>query len=181
MRIIAGRFKGKQLQSPTSDNIRPTGDKVKQAIFTKLQFFVPDKVILDLFSGSGALGIEALSREAKFVYFVDNDIRSIKLTKQNLNGLKCDNYKVINYDYKNALKTLKQKLDLILIDPPYASGVYEDCLEEIYKLDLLNDDGIIVCERDKLKPFESNYFVKFDSKDYGTVTVDYYEKQKNAN
>ena len=68
MRIIAGRFKGKQLQSPTSDNIRPTGDKVKQAIFTKLQFFVPDKVVLDLFSGSGALGIEALSREAKFVW-----------------------------------------------------------------------------------------------------------------
>ena len=176
MRVIAGKFRGKQLSSPTSDNIRPTGDKVKQAIFTKLQFFVPDKIVLDLFSGSGALGIEALSRDAKYVYFVDKDIRSIKLTKQNLSALKCDNYKVINYDYKNALKTFKQKFDLILVDPPYASGVYEDCLEKIYKLDSLNEDGIIVCERDKQRPFNSEYFEKFDTKDYGTVTVDYYKK-----
>ena len=76
MRIISGEFKGKQLKSPISDNIRPTGDKVKQAIFTKLQFFVPQKVVLDLFSGSGALGIEAISRGARLVYFVDKDNRN---------------------------------------------------------------------------------------------------------
>ena len=78
MRVIAGIFKGKPLKSPTSDNIRPTGDKVKQAVFTKLQFFVEDKKVLDLFSGSGALGIEALSRGAKEVVFNDVNKKAVK-------------------------------------------------------------------------------------------------------
>ena len=102
MRIISGKYKGKQLKAPVSDNIRPTGDKVKQALFTKLQFFVCDKTVLDLFSGSGALGIEALSRGAKKVIFVDKDYRSVNLTKENLKGID-GNYKVIKCDYKSAL------------------------------------------------------------------------------
>ena len=173
MRVITGNFRGKPLKSPSSDNIRPTGDKVKQAIFTKLQFFVPDKVVLDLFSGSGALGIEAMSRNAKEVVFVDSDIRSIKLTKENLKVVG-ETAKVIHSDYKIALRNFDKQFDLILIDPPYSSGVYENCLELIHKYNLLSKDGIIVCERDKEKPFETLLFDKFDSKDYGTVTVDYF-------
>ena len=82
MRVIAGKYKGKQLLSPKTNNVRPTGDKVKQAIFTKLQFFVDGARVLDLFCGSGALGIEALSRNAKEVVFVDKSIDSIKHTKK---------------------------------------------------------------------------------------------------
>ncbi len=176
MRVIAGKFKGKKLNSPVTTNIRPTGDKVKQAIFTKLQFFVQDAKVLDLFSGSGALGIEAISRNAKEVVFVDNNINSIKLTKQNLKNLGVV-AKVIHLDYKTALNTFKEKFDLILIDPPYASGFYEDCLNIIFQNNLLNKNGIIVCERDRQKIIGCCCFELFDTKNYGTVSVDYY-KQK---
>lgn len=176
MRVIAGIYKGKPLKSPSSNNIRPTGDKVKQAIFTKLQFFVEDKVVLDLFSGSGALGIEALSRNAKEVVFVDSDYRSIRLTKENLKIIG-NNSTVVHSDYKLALKNFKnKKFDLILIDPPYASGVYENCLDLIYDYDLLAEDGIIVCERDKETNIEVNKYKIIDTKFYGTVAVDYLGK-----
>lgn len=177
MRVISGEFRGKVLSSPTSDNIRPTGDKVKQAIFTKLQFFVPNKVVLDLFSGSGALGIEAISRGASKVIFVDKDKRSVNLTKQNLAKIG-SNAKVINADFSVALKSFDYKFDLILIDPPYKSGVYEKCLQQIFELNLLNGNGIIVCERDKTLPISCPYFSLFDTKDYGTVSVDYFEKRQ---
>lgn len=176
MRVIAGIYKGKPLKSPTSDNIRPTGDKVKQAVFTKLQFFVEDKKVLDLFSGSGALGIEALSRGAKEVVFVDKDYRSIKLTKDNLKAVG-QNCKVVCADFKDALLCFENGFDLILVDPPYASGVYEEVLNIIYERNLLNKGGIIVCERDKVKEINSNLFQKTDTKVYGTVSVDYYENK----
>ena len=176
MRVIAGKFKGKKLNSPVTTNIRPTGDKVKQAIFTKLQFFVQGVRVLDLFSGSGALGIEALSRNAKEVIFVDSNINSIKLIKQNLKNVGVD-AKVIHNDYKTALKSFKEKFDLILIDPPYASDFYENCLNIIHQYNLLSANGIIVCERDKQKIIDCDCFELFDTKNYGTVSVDFY-KQK---
>lgn len=169
MRVISGTYKGKILKSPTSDNIRPTGDKVKQGLFTKLQFFVQDKVVLDLFCGSGALGIEAISRGASKVFFVDKDRRSIALTKQNLTGIKGD-YQVINANYLQALQGFSEKFDLILIDPPYHSGVYEDVLNIIYEKQLLSNDGIIVCEHPNELVFNSKFEV-FDTKRYGTVTL----------
>ena len=177
MRIIAGKYRGKPLKSPKSDNIRPTGDKVKQALFTKLQFFVPNKVVLDLFCGSGALGIEALSHDAKMVYFVDKDKRSIALTKENLKGLDI-NYKVLNCDYMVALKNLNEKFDLIILDPPYASGVYDNALNTIYEQGLLNQDGIIVCEHPNELKIISDFEV-FDQKRYGTVTLTYLRMGNN--
>lgn len=179
MRIIAGKFRGKPLKSPKSDNIRPTGDKVKQALFTKLQFFVPDSIVLDLFCGSGALGIEALSHGAEFVYFVDKDKRSVALTKQNLIGLGT-NYKVLNCDYSEALGLIDRKLDLILLDPPYASGVYEDALKIIAEKKLLAKDGIIVCEHPNELVINTTYQV-FDQKRYGTVTLTYLKAGENGN
>ncbi len=174
MRIISGPFKGRPLKSPKSDNIRPTGDKVKQALFTKLQFEVPNAVVLDLFSGSGALGIEALSRGAKMVYFVDKDRRSIMLTKENLKGLPT-NYKVLNCGYDVALNSIKEKFDLILVDPPYASGVYDNVMELIEKNDLLNDDGYVVCEHPNELKVKSCLNL-IDEKRYGTVTLTFFQK-----
>ena len=175
MRVISGKYRGKILASPTTTLVRPTGDKVKQAIFTKLQFFVADKRVLDLFSGSGALGIEALSRGASEVVFVDKNIDSVKLTKKNLKTINSD-ANVMHCDYVVALNIFKEQFDLILLDPPYASGVYENCLELIYSNNLLSDDGVIVCERDRQKPINSKYFNLVDTKNYGTVSVDYFEK-----
>ena len=171
MRIIAGKYRGKPLKSPKSDNIRPTGDKVKQALFTKLQFFVPSSIVLDLFCGSGALGIEALSNNAKFVYFVDKDKRSVALTKENLKGLD-NNYKIYNCDYTVALNKFEEKFDLIILDPPYASGVYDNALNIIKERELLNKDGIIVCEHPNELKLNSGFEI-FDQKRYGTVTLTY--------
>lgn len=175
MRVISGKYRGKILKAPISDNIRPTGDKVKQALFTKLQFFVSGKVVLDLFCGSGALGIEAISRDAKMVYFVDKDYRSISLTKENLKGIN-GYYKVMHCDYKIALQSICEKLDLILVDPPYASGLYEDILTTIKQKNLLSDDGIIVCEH----PVELDIAYDFkllDEKTYGTVKLTFLTKK----
>lgn len=179
MRVISGKFKSKQLSSPTSDNIRPTGDKVKQALFTKLHFFVPDAVCLDLFSGSGALGIEAISNGAKQVVFVDKDRRSVALTKKNLQSVGV-NAKVICADYKTALDILDNKFDLILVDPPYKSGVYDDVMLKIAQKNLLNDDGYVVCEHPNELTIFAPDFELVDKKRYGTVTLSYYQlKNKN--
>lgn len=178
MRVIAGKYRGKKLESPKTTSIRPTGDKVKQAIFTKLQFFVADKKVLDLFSGSGALGIEALSRGASDVVFVDSGKEGYNLTKSNLKSVG-ENCRVIFGSFDVALEKLTEKFDLILIDPPYKSGYYEKCLELIYKNHLLSSQGIIVCERDRTLPFSTQYFELFDTKDYGTVSVDYFKPKEN--
>ncbi|MBE7074362.1 MAG: 16S rRNA (guanine(966)-N(2))-methyltransferase RsmD [Clostridiales bacterium] len=176
MRVIAGKYKGKPLRSPQSDNIRPTGDKVKQALFTKLQFFVVGSNVLDLFCGSGALGIEALSRGANKVVFVDKDRRSIMLTKDNLKSVN-ENQVVLNCNYDVALAKLDQKFDLILVDPPYASGVYNNVLSLVYQHNLLSDNGYIVCEHPNDMIIDSNFII-VDQKRYGTVTLSYLQKNE---
>lgn len=172
MRIIAGKFRGKKLISPTHD-IRPTLDIVKQAIFTRLQFFIENNRVLDLFSGSGALGIEAISRGAKEVVFCDVNYKSIKLIKDNLSSLKCDNYKIINSDFKNALNSVEGQFDLILLDPPYASGYYNEALKIIKEKNLLSNNGIVVCERSKDEIINSPFLLDC-TKIYGSVAVDYF-------
>lgn len=174
MRVISGHFKGKPLKSPISYNVRPTGDKVKQALFTKLQFFLQDATVLDLFSGSGALGIEALSRGAKFVYFVDKSSQSIALTKSNLSTLNCSNYKVINADYKTALCKFNQAFDLILVDPPYESGYYNNILSLIEQNNMLSRGGYVVCEHPAGMQLSTNLTL-VDKKRYGTVELSYYQ------
>lgn len=172
MRVISGKYRGKKLISP-SHEIRPTLDMVKQAIFTRLQFFVEDANVLDLFAGSGALGIEALSRGAKFVTFCDKNYQSIKLIKDNLNFIKENNFKVIQGDYKTILNSFKSPFDLIILDPPFASGYYNDALKIIYENKLLNTDGVIVCERAKEEKIKCEF--KLDcTKVYGSVAVDYF-------
>ena len=137
-----------------------------------------DAVVLDLFCGTGALGIEALSRGAKEVMFVDKNFPSVMLTKQNL--IKIDEKaEVIKSDYQHALKYFKAKgikFDIILLDPPYQSGVYQTCCQLIYNYDLLNQDGIIVCEQNKELHFDYAPFKVVDEKVYAIKKVVYLEK-----
>ena len=178
MRIIAGKFKGRVLKEHSFDHIRPTTDKVRQAIFTKLQFDVPNSRVLDLFCGTGALGIEAISRGADEVVFVDVNEKSVRLTKENLKSLKVD-AKVLRADALSIVESLKGTFDIIIIDPPYKSGLYEKILKKIYDLKLLSEDGTIVCEHSKGDEYDYKPFSKYDEKNYGTITVSYltYEEE----
>lgn len=175
MRIISGKFKGKQLLENKFDHIRPTTDKVKQAIFTKFQFDIASSRVLDLFCGTGALGIEAISRGASEVIFVDLNEKSVMLTKKNLESIK-SNAKVYKCDAEKAVELVKGKFDFILLDPPYQSGLYEKILKKIAEYDILRDDGVIICEHAKENSFDWAPFSVSDEKNYGTITVTYLEK-----
>ncbi len=179
MKVTAGKFKGRKLIDNTYEHIRPTADVVKQSIFNKLFMEINGAKVLDLFAGTGALGIEALSRGAKEVFLVDKDIRSIKLIKNNLINLKIEGncIKVIKSDFEDAIKRLKdQKFDIIILDPPYKSGFYEKSIKLIYENDILTECGIIVCEHDKKDEFNYEPFIVFDEKIYGIKKVTYLKK-----
>ena len=173
MRIISGKYKGKPLKELKFDHIRPTADKVKQALFTKLQFEIEGARVLDLFCGTGSLGIEALSRGAREVIFIDRNSKSVELTRQNLKSLKIE-ARVYNVSYEKALEKVEGKFDLILVDPPYKSGVYENVLELIKQQELLNEGGTIVCEHAKEDVINFDGFELYDQKRYGTVILTYF-------
>ena len=176
MRVIAGQFKGYPLMAPKSQKTRPTTDVVKEAIFCKLAFDVQDAFVLDLFAGSGALGIEALSRGAQYVDFVDNNINAVTLVKKNLSkmyGQPSTNFNVFKCDCRNFLNKTDKTYDIIFLDPPYEAGLYECCLQIIYDRKLLNPDGVVVCEHlsdFKLKAFQDKVA---DRKKYGNTSVSY--------
>ncbi len=172
MRVDSGIYKGRRLLENKYDHIRPTTDKVRQALFVKLQFFVPDRKVLDLFCGTGAMGIEAVSRGAEKVVFVDKDPRSVDMTKSNLKNLGI-NEKVFKCDALTFLEKCDQTFDLIILDPPYKSGLYEKVLLKIFEKNILAQDGIIVCEHAKEDSFDYSPFEVFDEKRYGTIMLTY--------
>lgn len=170
MRVDSGIFKGRRLLENKFEHIRPTTDKVRQALFTKLQFFLPNKRVLDLFCGTGALGIEALSRGASEVVFVDKDARSASMARENLKNLGVK-AKVIRCDAVKFVESCEEKFDLIILDPPYKSGLYEKIVPKLFPL--LEEDGIIVCEHDKKDVFNYSPFVIYDEKRYGNTVLTY--------
>ena len=173
MRVCAGKFKGRVLEENKYDHIRPTADMVKQAIFNKIHFILQGAKVLDLFCGTGALGIEAISRGASEAVFVDIDKRSIALTSKNLKKLNIS-ARLINTNYSNAIKRLNgEKFDIIFLDPPYKSGIYQDCIKLIYEYNLLNENGLIVCEQNKEDEFDFSPFETIDIKVYGIKKVTY--------
>ena len=148
MRVITGKARGIVLKTPTGMATRPTADRVKEAIFNIIQFEVPTARVLDLFGGTGQLGIEALSREAKSAVFVDEREDACRLIRENLKRTKLEQYgRVIRADYMAYLRTCKEKFDIILLDPPYAEVFLENSLKMITEIDILQSGGIIVTER----------------------------------
>lgn len=174
MIVASGKYKGRKLADNHYAHIRPTADIVKQAIFNKLSSLVMGGKVLDLFCGTGALGIEAISRGAKEVVFADKNPRSIAQTKSNLNSLAIDEARVIKGDFKDVLKKLSgEKFDVILLDPPYMSGVYEEALSLIKEYDLLGLEGVVVCEHEKTVQINHASFEQIDQKRYGIKMVTY--------
>lgn len=182
MRVTAGKFKGRNLIDNKYEHIRPTADIVKQAIFNKLAFDLPGSRVLDLFCGTGALGIEALSRGAREVVFVDKDPRSVALTKANLEklGIK-EGFHLYKASYEKALEKLEGQFDIIILDPPYASGLYETCVKKIAEKNLLSPEGIIVVEHEKRDNFDYSPFNVVDEKTYGIKTVTYLKIENYGN
>ena len=179
MRVISGTAKGVNLKAPDGMLTRPTADRVKEAMFSIIQFEIPGAKVLDLFGGTGQLGIEALSRGAKSAVFVDHQESACKIIRENIGKTKfTDKAKVIRSDYLTFLKTCTDKFDVILLDPPYIEVFLENSLNLITEIDILQSDGIIVTER----PVEKSLSLEFSgysrSRDYkyGNTLLTIYRK-----
>ena len=176
MRVITGTAKGRKLQEPKDMSVRPTTDMVKEAIFSIVQFDVPGRRVLDLFAGTGQLGIEALSRGARECVFVDSSPASLALVRKNLAicGMEAP---VVRSD---ALSYLSRcgKYDLVFIDPPYAAGMYEDVLKAVFLFDILNDGGIILVESPRNEPLPDapSPYVRGRSYHYGKISLSVYTR-----
>lgn len=178
MRVISGKYKGRKLLGFDIDGTRPTMDRVKESMFAMIQTKVKNSLVLDLFAGSGALGIEALSNGANECYFVDNNDIAIKTIKSNIKNLDIiEKYQIIMTSYKDALQKFNKdeiRFDIIILDPPYKYNM-EDILSDIYSYNLLNDAGIIVCEFEN--PFnEERFFKKIKEKSFKNKRIVIYEK-----
>ena len=167
MRVISGTVRGLRLESPDGVTTRPTLDRVKEAVFSMLMPYLCDASVLDLFAGSGALGIEALSRDAKSAVFVDEGEDACRLIKENLRRTKFEtNAKVIRSDYMSYLRGCKEKFDIILLDPPYAEVFLENSLKMITEIDILQSGGIIATEYPFGKALPEECCPCFSSKEY---------------
>lgn len=174
MRVISGNARGKKLYTTSGLDIRPTLDRVKESIFNMLAFHLSDACVLDLFCGSGALGVEALSRGADHAVFVDNHRESLACTEKNLQMTHLDKKAtLVLSDGIEFLKTVNRKFDIIFLDPPYESILYEQALENISIGRLLNVGGRVIVECDKVKTpaFSVNGFFIDREKTYGRVKI----------
>jgi 16S rRNA (guanine(966)-N(2))-methyltransferase RsmD len=179
MRIISGKYRGTKLFTLEGLNTRPTLDRVKEALFNILQIDLQEAVILDLFSGSGALAIESLSRGAKKAYLCDNSREAINIINKNIAKTHTEeNTVVLNKSYDKALlelTKLKVKFNIVFLDPPYLSNYAEEATSKIIEYNLLEDDGIIVIETDNrekvIENLDSNITDIYDERNYGRVCL----------
>ena len=179
MRVITGKARGVQLKTPDGMQTRPTADRVKEALFSIINFDIPGAKVLDLFGGTGQLGIEALSRGAKSATFVDSTEQACKLIRENLKRTKLEaEGKVVRSDYMAYLERCREQYDIIFLDPPYAEVFLENALKRIAEIDILQSNGIIVAERPlgKELPWEFEGFTRSKDYKYGKVLLTIYRK-----
>ena len=179
MRVITGKARGIQLKTPEGMLTRPTSDRVKEALFSIINFEIPGARVLDLFGGTGQLGIEALSRGAKQAVFVDAREDACRLIRENLKRTKLEaDARVIRSDYLDYLKRCREKFEIILLDPPYAEVFLENALNRITEIDILETNGIIVTERPLGKELNLEFdgFVRSKDYKYGNTLLTIYRK-----
>lgn len=177
MRVITGSARGRRLKTPENYDIRPTTDNVKESVFNIIQFDIEGRKVLDLFAGTGQLGIECLSRGSESVVFVDQSREAVKIVRENLKscGMQAP---VLQQDAVSFLQSCG-KFDLVFVDPPYDSGLYETVLETINLVDILSEGGIIICEarREKALPEMAAPYYKRREYNYGKVKICIYTKE----
>lgn len=183
MRVISGTRKGHRLKSPKGMNIRPTEDRIKESVFNILGNIDADSIVLDGFGGTGSIGIEFLSRGAKFCYFIDNSTYSVKLIYENLTHTKfLEQSKVIKKDFFKALKILRGEgliFDYIYLDPPFRQeGFIDKLLQSISNENVLAKNGLIIIEHESELITENKAydFIKVDTRNYGNTTVTFYKR-----
>ncbi len=183
MKIISGKYKGRILKGYDMIGTRPTMDRVKESVFAMIQDYIKDSIVLDLYSGTGNLGIEAISNGANKAYLIDNNKIAVNTIKDNIKMLNIDNTNIINSDAMDALRSfINQNIvfDIIFLDPPYHTDELDKTLTLINdSITLLNEDGLIVCETElemNYKKYENLYIYK--SKRYAKKSVNILKRIK---
>lgn len=175
MRVITGTARGKKLITAEGMDVRPTPERVKEALFSAIQFDIEGRTVLDLFAGSGQIGIEALSRGAERAVFVDQSAISIDHINKNLKNTDLfDKAKIIKGDYTAVLFGMTEKFDYVFLDPPYASGFLEKALKLVQKN--VKDHGVIICEhpKEQVLPETVDDFTVKKQYRYGKVYITFY-------
>ncbi len=183
MRIISGKFKGRVLASFQADHVRPTMDRVKETLFNKWMHDVEGARVLDLFSGTGSLGLEALSRGAQHVQFVEKNLKSIQIIKKNVELLKIER-REFSISQKDVLTYLEKynegaSFNLILIDPPFTEKMAHVVMEALDKSKCFNEETLIAIESLKQERIDPEYqqLIRYDFKDYGDKILSFYRKK----
>lgn len=183
LRVYAGLYKGRKLKSVKNPDVRPTTAKVKLSFFDIVQDDIREKIFLDGFAGSGNIGIEALSRGAEYVVFIDELSESVKALQHNLDkiGIQTDLYRIIKGDFNRSVIHLGKdgfKFDIIFLDPPYKLLEYANPLKVIFKRNVLNENGFVVLERPNSLKFDSKYFECYRTQRIGGKSLDFFKKIK---
>ena len=178
MRVISGTLKGRKIDGFDIEGTRPTMDRVKESIFSTIQFSIRDSIVLDLFSGSGNLGIEAISNGANKCYFIDNNRVAINTINKNIKNFNIeDNSILIKDDYMNALNNLKNtKFDIVFLDPPYKDDYIDKAITKLLEYNMLNKDALIICEYNKEINHEYDLLEEAKTKKYGDKFVTIFKK-----
>lgn len=171
IRVVAGKYRHRELKFPSLEVSRPTKDMVREAVFSSIGEKIVASNVLDIFSGSGSMAIESVSRNAKKAICIDNDYNSVRVIKENIKNLNIDNIVILKEDYKNALNSLNEKFDIIIMDPPYKMDVYQEILDLLISLNLINDFAIIVMESDHVLNLDNTYSFKVKTYKYGKTYI----------
>lgn len=179
LKIYGGLYKGRKLKGVTHPDVRPTTAKLKLSFFDILQDNIRETIFLDGFGGTGNIGIEALSRGADYVVFIEQLGECVQALQHNLDkiGIPADNYRIIKGDYNRSIIKLGKdgyKFDIIFLDPPYQLLEYANPLKVIYKRDILKNDGIVVLERPSYMKFETKYFDNYRTQKLGRKSLDFF-------
>lgn len=179
MRVITGSAKGRRLETLSGEEVRPTTDRIKEAVFSIVQFQIQGRKFLDLFAGSGQMGIEALSRGAAEAVFVDNKKQAVEIIRKNLNATKlADNARVLNTDSIGFLSMKSGDFDIAFLDPPYSKGILQNALELLPQV--MKKSGVIICENplDEELPEQLGDFILDRQYRYGRISITTYRHKE---
>ena len=181
MRVVSGKYKGRVLKGYNQKTTRPTTDKVKESIFSMIRPYLENSVCLDLFAGTGSLGIEALSNHCDICYFVDQSKVMTNIIDKHIKNIDPNmDANIITSSYNKALLKFQEdniKFDIVFLDPPYDKFYINDCLNKLIEYNLLNDNALIVCEYDK-EVFNHESYNVLKEKKYGNIFVKILEKKQ---